>query len=131
LGFPSAVGNVFTIINNDSTEAVNNTFLGLPEGATLQVSGIPFRISYTGGTGNDVVLTQLMPLPTLAMLQIASTNFVFSWPTNYTGFTLESNTNLSSNAWAPVLPAPVLSVANYVVTNATLEPQKFYRLRSP
>ena len=52
-------GQTFTVIDNDGSDAVVGTFAGLPEGATVGVSGVTFRISYTGGTGNDVVLTTL------------------------------------------------------------------------
>lgn len=52
-----AVGNVFTIINNDATDAVSGTFVGLPQNSTFTVGNYTFRISYTGGTGNDVTLT--------------------------------------------------------------------------
>src|SRR5204863_5058757 len=51
-----APGTQFMIINNDGTDPISGTFNGLPEGATVAVDGLPFRISYVGGTGNDVVL---------------------------------------------------------------------------
>ena len=54
-----ALGNQFTVIENDGADSVTGTFAGLPEGATI--SGGPgnfnYVISYIGGTGNDVVLT--------------------------------------------------------------------------
>jgi len=56
--FQSTVGQNFTIINNDGNDAVVGTFAGLAEGATLMLGGLPFVISYQGGTGNDVVLTR-------------------------------------------------------------------------
>jgi fibronectin-binding autotransporter adhesin len=56
-GFKPAAGNTFTIINNDGSDAVTGTFSGLAEGATFNVSGYVFKISYKGGDGNDVVLT--------------------------------------------------------------------------
>ncbi|HEY0545157.1 MAG TPA: FG-GAP-like repeat-containing protein [Pyrinomonadaceae bacterium] len=60
-GFTPSVGDVYTIINNDGTDAVIGTFTGLPEGANLTTpAGINFRISYIGGTGNDVVITVTM-----------------------------------------------------------------------
>jgi autotransporter-associated beta strand protein len=58
LGFTPAIGNAFTLIQNDLTDAVVGTFAGLPEGATFMLSGMTFQISYVGGTGNDVVLTR-------------------------------------------------------------------------
>lgn len=56
--FVPAAGNTFTIIDNDGTDAVTGTFAGLPEGATFVADGKRFQITYTGGTGNDVVLTR-------------------------------------------------------------------------
>ncbi len=53
-------GNTFIIVNNDGTDLVIGTFNGLPQGATIPNflgSGLPASITYTGGTGNDVVLT--------------------------------------------------------------------------
>src|SRR5262249_20734986 len=57
LGFTPARGNTFTIIDNTGTAPVSGTFARLPEGGTTTVNGTTFRISYVGGTGNDVVLT--------------------------------------------------------------------------
>ncbi|HKS24311.1 MAG TPA: Ig-like domain repeat protein, partial [Thermoanaerobaculia bacterium] len=53
-------GQSWTLIDNDGTDAVNGTFSGLPEGATLN-NGYgtkqTLRITYKGGDGNDVVLS--------------------------------------------------------------------------
>ena len=46
-----------TILDNDLNDAVIGTFAGLPQNARVIVAGLPMRISYTGGSGNDVVLT--------------------------------------------------------------------------
>lgn len=59
LGNPGAISNRYTILLNDAADAVTGTFSGLAEGATFYASGTPFRITYQGGTGNDVVLTQI------------------------------------------------------------------------
>jgi autotransporter-associated beta strand protein len=59
-GFVPQQGDRFVIINNDGTDRVIGTFTGLPEGAILPNflnSGRPARISYAGGTGNDVVIS--------------------------------------------------------------------------
>jgi len=52
-----AVGNVFTIISNNATDAVSGTFLNQPQGSLYTAGNYTFQISYTGGTGNDVTLT--------------------------------------------------------------------------
>jgi fibronectin-binding autotransporter adhesin len=131
LGFPSVISNSFTIIDNDGADVVSGTFNGLAQNATVFINGIPFRISYTGGTGNDVVLTQLAGLPILSIHHSANTSVVLSWPSNFTGFTLEANTNLSTSLWATTAPPPVVSGTNNVVTNTVTGTQKYYRLRHP
>jgi autotransporter-associated beta strand protein len=48
------------LIDNDGTDPIAGTFAGLPEGATVTggaATGQPLTISYTGGDGNDVVLS--------------------------------------------------------------------------
>ena len=50
-------GQSFTIIDNDGSDAVSGTFLGLAEGASIAVPGGSLTISYRGGDGNDVVLS--------------------------------------------------------------------------
>jgi autotransporter-associated beta strand protein len=52
---------VFRIIDNQGSGAIAGTFAGLAEGATLVTSSGAFRVSYVGGTGNDVTLTALVP----------------------------------------------------------------------
>jgi len=61
LGFSPPNGTSFTIINNDGGDAVIGTFAGLPEGSTVVLGGQGFKVSYVGGTGNDVVLTVAAP----------------------------------------------------------------------
>ena len=68
LGFASAGGDQFTIINNDGNDAVIGTFVGLPQGQQFTLNGQKFSISYTGGTGNDVVLTHINTAPSLTSI---------------------------------------------------------------
>ena len=53
-----AVGQSFTLLDNDAKAAISGTFHGLPEGATITVNGLTFKLSYLGGSGHDVVLTR-------------------------------------------------------------------------
>ncbi|MFP6905145.1 MAG: hypothetical protein VCG02_08005, partial [Verrucomicrobiota bacterium] len=54
-------GDAFTIIQNNGTNLVNGTFSGLPEGTKLIAGANVFSITYTGGSGNEVVLTATDP----------------------------------------------------------------------
>ncbi len=56
-GFVPKAGDSFTLIQNDATDSITNTFQNLPEGSTLTVGTSVFKISYVGGDGNDVTLT--------------------------------------------------------------------------
>ena len=58
----------------------------------------------------------------------AGTNIVISWYTNVAGFGLYSSTNLNSNSWQVVNPAPVIVNGQYVVSNGISGAAKFYRL---
>jgi photosystem II stability/assembly factor-like uncharacterized protein len=59
-GFVPSPGDSFTIIENDGGDAVTGTFMGLAEGAVISDdflgSGNSAVITYTGGSGNDVVI---------------------------------------------------------------------------
>lgn len=54
---PPRDGDSFTLIEKQSAGAVTGTFLGLAQGAVGTFSGIPARIHYAGGDGNDVTVT--------------------------------------------------------------------------
>jgi len=78
-GWSIKQGDKFTIIDNQSSTPVSNTFAGLAEGAQVSVQGVTFSISYVGGDGNDVVLTALNTgtdpsAPNTGVLQIARKN---------------------------------------------------------
>jgi len=55
-GFVPTVGDEFTIIDNDGGDAVTGIFNGLAEGASFVAGNVTLKITYAGGTGNDVVL---------------------------------------------------------------------------
>jgi len=62
-GYVPANGYEIILIDNDGTaDAVNGTFAGLAEGATITLSGVPFTITYQGGDGNDVALEVVVPV---------------------------------------------------------------------
>ncbi|MDF1754814.1 MAG: autotransporter-associated beta strand repeat-containing protein [Verrucomicrobiales bacterium] len=62
LNYAAVSGDTFTILVNDEAgDAIVGTFSGMPEGHVFEVdyagTSYTFTISYTGGDGNDVVLT--------------------------------------------------------------------------
>jgi hypothetical protein len=60
---------------------------------------------------------------------LSGTDFVFLWPTNATGFVLQSTTNLSSpSGWTRVATTPEIVSTNNAVTNHIGGSQVFFRL---
>jgi hypothetical protein len=64
------------ILENQGTNLITGNFLGLPEGATFNAAGSQFRITYQGGTGNDVVLTVVPEPGTLGMVTLGLAGLV-------------------------------------------------------
>lgn len=73
-GFPGQPGASYTIVKNDGSSPVSGTFEGLAEGAAFSVLGATFTITYQGGDGNDVVITQ-QSLPTQPVPGTPNTGF--------------------------------------------------------
>jgi fibronectin-binding autotransporter adhesin len=65
------IGQTFTLIENDGSDPVSGNFSGLPGGTTFsipQCDGISLTITYSGGSGNDVVLTVVAPPATAPLV---------------------------------------------------------------
>ena len=52
-----AAGTVFTVIDNTSALPISGQFSNLPHGLVFASNGTSFKVSYTGGTGNDLTPT--------------------------------------------------------------------------
>jgi sugar lactone lactonase YvrE len=69
------------------------------------------------------------PAPPNLKIIHSGASVVLTWPTNFTGFTLQSTTNLVLPAvWITNAPAPVVVNTNNTVTNSISGTRKFYRL---
>jgi hypothetical protein len=83
------------------------------------VYGEPFAV-------DNISMSVIQPPLTLVY---ARTNVILMWPTNFSGFTLQSTTNFVPPAiWAPVSSTVVVVSTNNVVTNDISSNLKFYRL---
>ena len=88
-----------------------------------------------GSSGNGTVFSlSFRPQLTITPSGVPPSGIILSWPTNvagfdYTGYTLQSTTNLVSPAvWATNSPAPVVIAGQNTVTNPITGPQQFFRL---
>jgi len=57
--YTPAKGSKYILISNDGIDAVVGIFNNRPEGSIFKIGIYTFKISYKGGSGNDVVLTRL------------------------------------------------------------------------
>ena len=85
-----------------------------------------------GGSSGNGTLFSLSFSPQLAIVPSGS-NIILSWPTNYagfdyTGYTLQSTTNLALPVWVTNLPSPVIVNGQNTVTNPISGAQQFFRL---
>lgn len=102
----------FTIIENTGNEAIRGIFKGLPELSLIKIGGQDFRITYKGGTGNDVKLLDDRNVPvtiTSAQADTALIGRAYSYsitaiksPTNFSagnlpaGLTIDTATGIIS-----------------------------------
>ncbi len=136
LEFPSAVSNEFLIINNDGNDPVNGTFNGLPEGGIFYANGAQFQITYKGGDGNDVVLTQIaLPGPS----QIGGITALGNGQIKITGsgnpgsvYGLEGNDDLNTSNWVNIgiALANQLGEIEFIDSDAPNHPMRFYRFKA-
>ena len=82
---PVAIGKQFIIINNDGFDGVTGKFNGLPEGTLFTVGAYTFRISYVGGSGNDVVLTLWGVPGNTVTVDAVDVGWFNNFGTNYVG----------------------------------------------
>ncbi len=120
LGYTPAVGDTFVIIDNDDNDAVTGTFAGLAEGASVTVGTNVLRLTYVGGTGNDVALTVLN-------VPFAATGVTRTWDAGggsgnrfwNTAVNWDANT-LPNRGDDLVFPASVPATANQRILNNNL-----------
>ena len=137
--FSDVTGNL-KLIYSASTKIVVAYYNGTPVGSYSLASwgsNPPLGLAVWGGSGKGVDVPggtdtassfYAGPLPVLTGIR-SGANYVMMWPTNATGFALQSTTNLTPPAvWTTVSPPPVIIGANNAVTNDTSGTRRFYRL---
>jgi len=66
--------------------------------------------------------------PVVLNIQLGDAAVILSWPTNSTGFALQSTTNLNPPIWAPVSVSPAIVSGQNLLTNPISGTQQFFRL---
>jgi autotransporter-associated beta strand protein len=72
-----ADGTTFIVIDNTSGDAISGVFANLADGSTFVSGANEFAVSYSGGTGNDLVLTVVPEPATTALVGIGLASVLF------------------------------------------------------
>jgi uncharacterized repeat protein (TIGR03803 family) len=100
---------------------------GSPNGLILSGNTLYGTANAGGSAGAGTVFSLFIP-PQLTIIS-SGANVILMWPTNYSGYALQSTTNLAvPAAWATNSPAPVVVNGQNAVTNPISGTQQFYRL---
>jgi hypothetical protein len=124
----SVIGSSITVMGyNGGTLAYNKSYpvndaaptfisFGYEDITEVYITGGKFALDNITINGSSLTITPF------------GTGVVLSWPTNATGLTLQSTTNLASPVWTTTSPLPVLVNGQNTVTNPIPGTQQFYRL---
>jgi len=89
-------GTSYTIIDNTGSAVITGTFKDLPEMALITVGNYSFRITYKGGTGNDIQLLDDRTVPVTITSALADT-VVVGKSFTYTIGAIKSPNNFSAS----------------------------------
>jgi uncharacterized repeat protein (TIGR03803 family) len=143
-GGPFGNGTVYTLSTNGAGFATLHGFKALngagynSDGATpyggliLSENTIYGEAQYGGISGDGTLFSLALPLPPAPpelSASLSESMLVLTWPTNSTGFALQSATNLAPPvAWSTLGLAPAVVNGLNTVTNRVSEGPQFYRL---
>ena len=123
--------NLFSFAATDPSTGTNSDGAG-PQAGLISSRNALYGTAAGGGIWGNGTVFSLSFSPQLTIIPDGG-DVVLVWPTNYagfdySGFTLQSTTNLASPVWTTNLPAPVVVSGRNTVTNPISGTQQFYRL---
>lgn len=136
-GGSSGSGTLFAVNTNGAGFTTLYNFTGTGDGAGPNAGLIIFgnmiygTTEYCDTSGNGTVFSISFP-PQLTLI-LSGPNSILTWPTNfagfdYSGYNLQSTTNLASPVWTANSLTPAVVNSQYTVTNSISGTQQFYRL---
>ncbi|MCY2988651.1 MAG: autotransporter-associated beta strand repeat-containing protein, partial [Planctomycetota bacterium] len=113
----SSPGQILKILDKQSAGVITGTFNGLAEGDTVTIHAIAFTLSYVGGDGNDVTLTEAA----VSSATLTVTESAGSWTISDSNVTGKNNSlTLSSDGTKLILTDTQEKFVTPVPGNATL-----------
>lgn len=127
-----ATGSSFVILTNLGSSAIIGSFSGKPQDFTFAASGYWWQIHYTGGSGNDVVLT-VVPTPDAPVAMaplVAGGQFQFTTKGDSNlAYRIQASTNLADWTLLMSTNAPLLPFI-WNDTESTNFAGRFYRIQT-
>jgi hypothetical protein len=80
---------------------------------------------------DDLTYTLGFAPPRLTMAKTTPAQAILQWPTNFTGFTVQSSLSLAPSVWQPFTGAVTVNGTNFGVSVSTTNAARFFRLRRP
>jgi uncharacterized repeat protein (TIGR03803 family) len=121
----------FTATDTNSLGFYTNSDGLVPSLSSLSAN-ILYGASFEGGlsgSGNLFGLSLPLTLPLQLTITPVGANVILSWPTNSTGFTLQSTTSLVPPViWTTNLPAPIVVNGHNTLTYSVTATQQFFGL---
>ena len=133
-GQPGALNGISTSVvipaNTLSASSTNTAILAFYHVAASTNGTTVTQAAVASVTYFAIITTTNAAVASAPVLTIrpSGINVILTWPTNATGYTLVSATNLASPVWLTNFPAPVVVNTNNAVTNGIIGTRKFYRL---
>lgn len=107
------------------------TALNFPIRNAIQTTNATLPNIYNPSDGYITKITPAIELPPLHILR-SGVNVLLTWPTNFTGFTLQSTPALGPmENWQPVAAAPLILGGQFTVIQRMVSTNQFFRLQRP
>ncbi len=122
--------NDFGQVGNNTT---TNCFVPMAVNQTNLAAGERFILLFKGAMAYHTLALVASPISPLKLQVRPGTHtFTFEWPSNYSGFIPQANSDLSNtNGWIDLTNTPVFNGTNLALTLPTTDAIRFFRLRSP
>jgi uncharacterized repeat protein (TIGR03803 family) len=127
-------GTGFSILHSFTQTATGGTNSdgANPWGGVILSGNTLYGTTAAGGSSGNGTVFSISLSPQLTITRLGK-KVVVTWPANYagfdyTGYSLQSSTNLVSPHWTTVSPAPVILNGQNMVTNPISASREFYRL---
>ena len=120
-------GGPYTVFTNVITTVCTNA--GLTNGTTYYY--VVSALNIAGESANTAPASATPQAPPPLLISLSGANLMFSWPTNASGFSLQTTTNLASGNWTDIpSAAPQITNGQWLVAFplSTNTDSAFYRL---